>query len=154
MSGAIHISGNHSRQGMICLRRRFWCDEGDVWSDTQNFWRQCVFQAGFVKLSRAGLGSRFWEEGAGSDDEDLWSELRDFWSDDEDAGGGRQAAARSAHRAARAPRVRRGQAPPPHRDPLQHSDSGEKPLPSGFLPDKGAENMALFIVTASFDMIC
>lgn len=65
---------------------------------------QCVFQAGFVNLSRACPGSRFWEEGAGSDDEDLWSELRDFWSDDEDAGeaGKRRRAARTGQRAPRA----------------------------------------------------
>ena len=41
---------------------------------------------------------RFWEEGGFSDEEDLWGEVQDFWSDDEDEPGKRRRAARGAPR--------------------------------------------------------
>ena len=41
---------------------------------------------------------RFWEEGGFSDEDDLWGEVQDFWSDDEEEAGKRRRAARGALR--------------------------------------------------------
>ena len=90
-----------SANNQLPQRKAMW---GSMFSEvlqlrTLKAWRLVTGACSFLGMQDEGAAvRRFWEEGDFSDEDDLWGEVQDFWSDDEEEPGKRRRAARGALR--------------------------------------------------------